>query len=476
MLDINQDNNFSLDIDINDDDKRHDECGVIGVYTDKPELSSQLVYYGLFALQHRGQESCGIASSAAGGEIKKSLGMGLVADLFKKDVIEKHQGSVSIGHVRYSTSGESKIENAQPLVVNYKEGTFALAHNGNLVNADSIRDLLEDSGVIFHTTIDTEVVANILARNYNGNLVKSVKNVVGLIKGAFAFVIMDSDNLIGVRDNFGMRPLCIGKRDDGYLLASESCAITAMGGVFVRDVEPGEIVVINKEGLRCIKSEKYCKRHSCIFEYVYFARPDSTIDGVNVYEARFNAGKILAKESPVKADLVFSVPDSGTPAAIGYAQELGIPYGLGLIKNRYAKRTFIEPNQALREEGVKLKLSVVKEIVKDKVVVMIDDSIVRGTTSRNLADLIRKAGAKEVHVRIASPPVQYSCYFGIDTPYRSYLIGASKTVDEMCEFIHADSLKFLSTKGLVKATGKDVGYCLACLNGEYPMEVPNFEK
>lgn len=475
MIETNQTEDMYSNLDMLDDDKRHEECGVVGVYTDKPELSSQLIYYGLFALQHRGQESCGIASSQEKDGINKTLGMGLVADLFKQDVIEKHQGNVSIGHVRYSTTGESRIENAQPLVVNYKKGSFALAHNGNLVNADAIRELLEDAGVVFHTTIDTEVVANMIARNFNGDLVKSVKNVTSLIKGAFAFVIMDSNTLIGVRDNFGLRPLCIGKRDDGYLLASESCAITAMGGTFIRDVEPGEIVVINEKGINCIKSEKYCRKHSCIFEHVYFARPDSTIDGVNVYKARYNAGRMLAKEAPVKADLVFSVPDSGTPAAIGFAQELGIPYGLGLIKNRYAKRTFIEPNQELREEGVKLKLSVVSEIVKDKVVVMIDDSIVRGTTSRRLAALIKKAGAKEVHVRIASPPVQYSCYFGIDTPYRTYLIGANKTVDEMRDFIQADSLHFLSIEGLVKATGKDDGYCLACLNGEYPMEVPNFE-
>lgn len=456
------------------DDKMHEECGVVGAYTNKPELASQLIYYGLFALQHRGQESSGIAIGTDKG-IEQHKGMGLVSETFTNDVVKKLAGNVAIGHVRYSTTGSSRIENAQPLVVNYKKGSFALAHNGNLVNADSLKEILEDSGVIFQTTTDTEVVANMVARNYKGDLIKSIKNVMEIIKGAFAFTIMDNNTLIGVRDHFGLRPLCIGKREDGYLLASESCAISAMGGEFIRDVDPGEIVVINENGIESIKSTKYAPKKSCIFEFVYFARPDSTIDGVNVYEARYNAGRQLAKESPVKADLVFSVPDSGTPAAIGYAQELGIPYGLGLIKNRYAKRTFIEPNQELREEGVKLKLSVLKELVKDKIVVMIDDSIVRGTTSKQLAKMVKKAGAKEVHMRVASPPVTHSCFFGINTPFRDYLLGATKTLEEMTEFIQADSLQFLSIEGLVKATGKENGFCLACLNGDYPMEVPNFK-
>jgi amidophosphoribosyltransferase len=428
----------------------------------------------LFALQHRGQESAGIAINT-GGKIEFHKDMGLVSDVLTKDVIEKLAGGISIGHVRYSTTGGSEKENAQPLVVRYKNGTIGLAHNGNLVNADALRNILEDSGVIFQTSTDTEVVANMIARNSNDDVVKSVRNVMEIIKGAFAFVIMTNKMLIGVRDHFGLRPLCLGQRPDGYLLASESCAINAMGGEFVRDIEPGEIVIINEEGVQSIKSTKYAQQKSCMFEYVYFARPDSTIDGINVYNSRYNAGRILAQEAPVKADLVFSVPDSGTPAAIGYAQELGIPFGLGLIKNRYAKRTFIEPKQELREEGVKTKLSVLKEIVKDKVVVMIDDSIVRGTTTRQLAEMVRNAGAKEVHIRIASPPVTHSCFFGIDTPFRSYLIGATKTVDQIKDFIKADSLYFLSLEGLIKSTGSEKGFCLACLNGDYPMEVPNFE-
>jgi len=457
-----------------DDDKLHEECGVVGVFSDNPEITSQLIYYGLFALQHRGQESAGIAINT-GGKIEYHKNMGLVSDVLTDDVIKRLSGGIAIGHVRYSTSGESQVENAQPLVVRYKKGSLALAHNGNLVNADSMREILEDSGVIFQTSIDTEVVANMIARNFNGDIIKSIKNVMEIIKGAFAFVMMTEKELIGVRDHFGLRPLCLGKRPDGYILASESCAISAMGGEFIRDIEPGEIVIINENGIESIKSAKYAQKKSCIFEYVYFARPDSDIDGINVYQARYNAGRILAKESPIKADLVFSVPDSGTPAAIGYAQELGIPFGLGLIKNRYAKRTFIEPKQELREQGVKTKLSVLKEIVKDKIVVMVDDSIVRGTTTRQLAQMVRDAGAKEVHVRIASPPVTHSCFFGIDTPFRSYLIGATKTIEEIKEFIKADSISYLSLEGLIEATSSEQGFCLACLNGDYPMEVPNFK-
>lgn len=455
------------------DDKMHEECGVVGVFSENPEITSQLVYYGLFALQHRGQESAGIAINTGGG-IEYHKNMGLVTEIFTDEIIKKLKGGIAIGHVRYSTTGDSLAENAQPLVVKCKGSTLALAHNGNLVNAVALKELLEDSGVIFQTSTDTEVVANLIARNYHGDMVKSVKNVLEIIKGAFAFVIMTEKELIGVRDPFGLRPLCIGKRSDGYVLASESCAVNAMGAEFVRDVEPGEMVVITEEGIESIKSNKYAKKRSCLFEFVYFARPDSTIDGINVYQARFNAGRLLAKEAPVEADLVFSVPDSGTPAAIGYAQELGIPYGLGLIKNRYAKRTFIEPRQELREQGVKIKLSVLKEIVKGKRVVMVDDSIVRGTTSRRIVEMIKEAGATEVHVRIASPPVTHSCFFGIDTPFRRYLIGAIKTVEEIRDFIKADSLYYLSLKGLIESTGDD-GFCIACLNGDYPMEVPNFD-
>jgi amidophosphoribosyltransferase len=459
-----------------EDDKLHEECGVVGVFTNNPDITSQLIYYGLFALQHRGQESAGIAIHT-GKKIEFHKDMGLVTDVLTQDVIDRLSGCIAIGHDRYSTSGEgekqSEKQNAQPLVVRYKEGSVALAHNGNLVNADSLREILEDDGVIFQTSIDTEVVANMLSRNFKGDIVKSIKNTMELVKGAYAFVVMTEKELIGVRDNYGLRPLCLGKREDGYLLASESCAISAMGGEFVRDIEPGEIVVINNDGVNSIKSTKYAQQKLCIFEHVYFARPDSNLDGVNVYETRYNSGKLLAQEAPVKADLVFCVPDSGTPAALGYAEELNIPYGLGLIKNRYAKRTFIEPKQSLREQGVKTKLSVLKEIVRDKVVVMVDDSIVRGTTTKQIVSMVKEAGAKEVHVRIASPPVTHSCFFGINTPDRSKLIGANKTLEEIQEYIKADSLHYLSLENLIKSTGSAAGYCNACLNGDYPMEVPN---
>ncbi len=457
-----------------DDDKLHEECGVVGVYSNKPEIVSQLAYYGLFSLQHRGQESAGIAVKCGGG-IEYHKGIGLVAEVFDDKILNNLIGGMATGHVRYSTTGDSLIQNAQPLVVKYRKGSIALSHNGNLTNTEALREMLEDNGVVFQTSTDTEVIANLLARNYKGDMVKAVKNIMEIIKGAFAFVVMTEKELIGIRDPFGLRPLCIGKREDGYLFASESCAITAMGGTFIRDVEPGEIVVVNEEGITSIASDRFVRRKSCIFEYIYFARPDSNIDGINVYQTRFNSGIELAKESPVEADLVFSVPDSGTPAAIGYAQELGIPYGLGLIKNRYAKRTFIEPNQALRDEGVKIKLSVLKEIVKDKRIVMIDDSIVRGTTSKRIVQKVREAGAKEVHVRIASPPVKYSCFFGIDTPFRRYLIGASKTEKEIEQFLEADSLQYLSPCGLLRATGQKNGFCMACLDGDYPMAVPNHD-
>lgn len=455
-----------------DEDKLHEECGVVGIFTDNVEITSQLIYYGLFSLQHRGQESAGIAIHT-GKRIEFHKDMGLVADVLEPKVIDKFSGDIAIGHVRYSSDGEREKQNAQPLVVRYKEGSIALAHNGNLVNADSLRDMLENQGVIFQTSTDSEVVANLISRHYKGDIVKSIQTTMELVKGAYAFVVMTEKKLIGVRDNYGLRPLCLGKREDGYMLASESCGITAMGGEFIRDIGPGETVVISENGVESIKSSKYAQQRLCIFEHVYFARPDSNLDGVNVYETRYNSGKLLAKEAPIKADLVFCVPDSGTPAALGYAQELNIPYGLGLIKNRYAKRTFIEPKQSLREEGVKTKLSVLKEIVKDKVVVMVDDSIVRGTTTKQIVKMVKEAGAKEVHVRISSPPVTHSCFFGINTPDRSKLIGAQKTIEEIKEYIQADSLHYLSLENLINATGSTAGYCKACLNGDYPMEVPN---
>ncbi|MTI70121.1 MAG: amidophosphoribosyltransferase [Firmicutes bacterium] len=454
-----------------DSDKLKEECGVMGVYSDDKQSTSQLIYFGLYALQHRGQESAGMAVSDD-GVIDYHKEMGLVPRVFNNKVLKELTGNVGIGHVRYSTTGESHVENAQPLVVKYKKGHIALAHNGNLVNASALRDMLENEGVIFQTSIDSEVVANLLARYHKDNIEESVKQVMEVLKGSFAFVLMNDDKVIGARDPHGLRPLCIGKTENGYILASESCALSTIGAEFVRDVEPGEVIVIDENGLKSIKSNKWCRKSLCMFELIYFARPDSTMDDINIYLARSEAGKILAKEAPVEADVVISVPDSGTPAAIGFAEESKIPYGVGLIKNKYTGRTFIQPNQELREQGVKIKLNVLKENVKDKRVVMVDDSIVRGTTSKRIVAMLKEAGAKEVHVRVSSPPVKYSCFFGIDTPYRKYLVGANYTVDEIRENIGADSLHYISLEGLKKSTKRESGFCLACLNGQYPMEVP----
>lgn len=453
------------------DDKLKEECGVFGICSSSDEDVASSIYYSLYALQHRGQESAGIAVSHD-GKIDHYKGMGLVPEVFNDNVLSKLKGSIGIGHVRYSTAGESHLLNAQPLVATYKKGSVAIAHNGNLTNADAIRGMLEEQGTIFQTTSDTEVVANLLARNNKEGIVKSIKKVTEILKGAYALVFITDDMLIGARDPFGLRPLCIGKTDNSYILASETCALDTLGAEYVRDVEPGEIVVIDKKELKSIKSDKWCKKNLCVFELIYFARPDSRIDDTSVYLFRSKTGKILAKEAPVEADIVISVPDSGTPAAIGYAEASGIPYGIGLIKNKYIGRTFIQPSQELREKGVKIKLNVLRENIEGKRVIMVDDSIVRGTTMRNLVEMLKKAGAKEVHVRVSSPPVTNSCYFGIDTPYRSQLVGAMKTVDEIKEMIGADSLAYLSQEGLMKATGQTKGFCKACFDGDYPMEVP----
>lgn len=452
------------------DDSLHEECGVIGIYRDERD-AARLAYYGLFALQHRGQESAGIAVNQAGNiEIKK--GMGLVADIFDEYSLDSLQGNIAIGHVRYSTAGDKDVRNAQPLVAKYKKGDIGLAHNGNLVNAQNIREILEDSGVIFHSTTDTESILNLIARYSSKGIENGIKNTMSLVKGAYALVLTTGDSLIGIRDPHGLRPLCIGKLKDGYVLASESCALDVLDAEFVRDVEPGEIVVINSEGLRSIEPANMCQKHLCVFELIYFARPDSILDGDSVYDFRVNAGRLLAKQRKIEADMVMPVPDSGVPSAIGYAKQSGIPYGEGLVKNRYIGRTFIQPTQEMRENAVKIKLSPLRQNLEGKRVIIIDDSIVRGTTCKRIVEQIRKAGAKEVHVCITSPPVQYSCYFGIDTPYREYLIGAQKSVDEISDYLGADSLTYLSLEALSEACGYKEQFCKACFDGKYPMEVP----
>lgn len=458
-----------------EEDKLKDECGVFGIRCESKDVDCvKLTYLGLYALQHRGQESAGIAAFN-GEDIECHKAMGLVSDLDYNHVTDNMNGNTCIGHVRYSTTGSSNIVNAQPLVIKYKMGNIAIAHNGNLVNADVLRDLLEDGGAIFQTTVDSEVMANLIARYAKRGIgiESAIQETMQAIKGAYALVIMADDKLIGVRDPQGIRPLCIGKIENGYILASESCAIDTIGGEFLRDVNPGEIVIIDDDGLKSIKIQEETKSSLCIFEYIYFARPDSTIDGISVYEARRAAGMRLAMEYPVDADIVIAVPDSGTVAAIGYAEQSKIPFGEGLIKNRYVGRTFIKPDQELRELAVQVKLNPLRRNIEGKRIVMVDDSIVRGTTCKRIVGLLKSAGAKEVHVRVCSPLVKYPCYFGIDTPERKQLIGANSTVDEIRELIGADSLGYISIEGLLESTASDEhGFCTGCFSGIYPMAVP----
>lgn len=458
-------------------DELHEECGVFGIYDlDGNDVASS-IYYGLFALQHRGQESCGIAVSDTNGpkgKVSSVKDMGLVNEVFTPESIEGLKGDIGVGHVRYSTAGASTRENTQPLVLNYVKGTLALAHNGNLINALELRHELEYTGAIFQTTIDSEVIAYHIARERLkvANVESAVKNAMHKIKGAYSLIIMSPRKLIGARDPFGFRPLVIGKRDNCYILASESCALDAVSAEFVRDVLPGEIVTITKDGIVSDTSMCQQKTARCIFEYIYFARPDSCIDGISVYNSRIMAGKILAQTYPVEADIVVGVPDSGNAAALGYSEESGIPYGMAFVKNSYVGRTFIKPKQSVRESSVKIKLNVLKEVVKGKRVVMIDDSIVRGTTSERIVRMLKNAGATEVHVRISSPPFLYPCYFGTDIPSDDQLIAHNNTVDQICDMLGANSLGYLDVGRLGEMLGSDMGYCSACFTGNYPIEPP----
>ena len=460
-------------------DKLHEECGVFGVFLNDPQKdATPLVYYGLFSLQHRGQESAGIAV-AKDFAIECRRGMGLVGEVFSPDLLGHLQGSAAVGHVRYSTSGTSCIENAQPFVSRFKLGSIAVAHNGTLTNASVIRELLEDAGIGFSSSSDSEVIINLITKNYKKGLEKSLTDTIQSIKGSYALVVLTGDALVGARDPNGIRPLCLGKLDGGWVLSSESCAIDAVGGEFVRDIEPGEILIINHDHVLSFTFSEKTPRASCAFEYVYFARPDSVIDSIDVYEARVRMGEILGRESLVDADLVIGVPDSGIPAAIGYGRAGGVPFGLGIVKSKYVGRTFIFPNQELREKAVSVKHNVIQSEVKGKRVVIIDDSIVRGTTSRRLVSILRKAGACEVHFRVCSPPVRFPCYFGIDTPHRHELISNMNSVSELCASLGADSLAFISVDGLLEAlAGKrgGKGFCLGCFIGEYPLHVPGEEK
>ncbi|NLW91935.1 MAG: amidophosphoribosyltransferase [Syntrophomonadaceae bacterium] len=461
-----------------EEDKFRDECGVFGIYLNKPEKdtdAARTTFYGIYSLQHRGQESAGIAVSD-GNRIEHYKGMGLVTQIFKDEHINKLTGNIAIGHVRYSTTGSSSLVNAQPLVFHYLNGMVALAHNGNLINTAELRKRLGTYGSVFQTTTDTEVIANLLARYSQDTMEDALAKCMIDIKGAFALLIMTEDRLVGVRDQWGIRPLCLGVIGDNYVLASESAALDTVGAAFVRDIEPGEIVVIDKNGLRSLRVVNSPGRAHCIFEYIYFARPDSTIDDINVYQARREMGRQLARESNIEADIVIAVPDSGTCAALGFAEESGLPFEEGLMKNRYVGRTFIQPTQQMREMGVKLKLNPNCRVVKGKRVVMVDDSIVRGTTSRKIVEMIREAGATEVHMVVASPPTKYPCYYGIDTSRREELIACTKALEDIRVFIGADSLHYLSMAGLKAAMNNhQPHFCAACFSGQYPVGIESQE-
>lgn len=457
-------------------DTIHEECGVFGIYSEKTTDVAMSAYYALFALQHRGQESCGIAVNDD-GVITCHKDNGLVNDVFKKDTLDAlGQGQMAVGHVRYGTTGSGGIFNAQPMVVNHIKGSMALAHNGNLTNSAELREALEMNGSIFHSTSDTEVISYIITKERISapSIEAAVFSAMYRLKGAYSLIIMSPTKLIAARDPLGFHPLCIGKKDGQIIFASETCALNTLGAKYVRDVRPGEIVVVDKYGMRSI--EGHCsdrKKALCVFEYIYFARPDSEVEGCSVHLARQKAGAFLAQQHPVEADVVIGVPDSGLDAAMGYAKESGIPYGLGFIKNKYIGRSFIQPTQAQRESDVRIKLNVVPSTIKGKRVVMIDDSIVRGTTCARIVNQLREAGAKEVHVRVSAPPFLFPCYFGTDIDSKENLIANNHTVEEICEIIGADSLGFLSVENVLQlADGCPLDLCAACFNGDYPVEPP----
>ncbi len=455
----------------------HEECGVFGVYSQENRNVAHTVYYGLYALQHRGQESAGIAVAYA-DKITYYKGMGLVADVFAGGNLERlPEGDIAIGHVRYSTTGASQLLNAQPVVFTGKCGKMAVAHNGNLTNTKQLRDELIARNAVFQTTIDSEVVAILINSLSDGDLLEGVKRACLKLKGSYALVIMTCDKLIAVRDPYGIRPLCMGTIEDDVVIASETCALDAVGANFLRDVKPGEIVVVDNGGIRSFVMESVpAESKMCIFEYVYFARHDSVLDGYSVYEARKKAGKLLAKHCPVKADVVSGVPDSGNVAARGYSEESGIPFVEALARNRYVGRTFIQPDQRQRESSLSVKLNALRGNVRGKRVVLIDDSIVRGTTMRKIIKMLRDAGAKEVHIRICSPIIKHPCHLGIDIQTYSQLIGAYKNEDEICESLGADSVRYLTVEQLLKTCeGAKTGFCLGCFNGEYPYSPDDYQ-
>ena len=459
------------ELDLFFENKMNEECGVFGVFNH--ENAAELTYYGLHALQHRGQEGAGIVTSD-GKTLHQHKGEGLVHNIFTQQDINRLAGIHAIGHVRYSTAGGGGIMNVQPFLFQSQTGRLGLCHNGNLVNAHQLKGYLENEGSIFQTTSDSEILAHLLKRQ-RGDMLSALKESLLYIEGAFAFLLLKENEMYIALDKLGLRPLSLGKiGENGFVVASETCAFDVIGATYIRDVKPGEVIRIDLEGMTSESYAVKCEQSMCSMEYVYFARPDSDIEGINVHQARKNCGRILAKEAPIEADIVVGVPDSGLSAAIGYAEESMIPFEIGMVKNKYIGRTFIQPSQSLREQGVKMKLSAVHSIVKDKRVVLIDDSIVRGTTSRRMVDMLREAGAREVHVRIASPEIKFPCFYGVDFSTYDELVAATHTTDQICELIGADSLAFVSVDGLTKGIGRDsklgknCGKCVACFNGDYP--------
>ncbi len=455
-------------------DKFKDECGVFGIFG-HPEAAN-LTYLGLYALQHRGQESAGICT-ADGEKMRISRAMGHVAEAFDEPALESLPGHIAIGHTRYSTAGESRLLNAQPILIDCAHGQIAIAHNGNLVNASELRERLVRDGSIFQTSSDTEVVLHLYARSREHTVEEALVESLAQVSGAFSFALLTKDRLIAARDAHGFRPLCLGKLDGAYIVTSETCALNLIGATYIRDVEPGEVLIISDGGLRSLHPFPPAPLAHCIFEHVYFARPDSYVFGRSVNEVRTDFGRILAAESPVEADVVVPIPDSGVCAAIGYGEASDIPVRFGLIRNHYVGRTFIQPQQSIRDFGVKVKLNPVRSILENKRVVLVDDSIVRGTTSRKIVRLVKAAGAREVHVRISCPPTISPCFYGVDTPSRKDLIGATHTVPEIRDFLEADTLAYLSLNGLRQAVGdRRNSYCTSCYTGVYPVSFPQDEK
>ena len=450
-------------------DKFHDECGVVGVYG-HPDAAN-LVYLGLYALQHRGQESAGIAASS-NGKMHLEVGMGLVADVFSDARLKKLPGNIAVGHNRYSTTGVSKVKNAQPCLIEYSGGTMAMGHNGNLVNASEIRKELGAAGAIFQSTNDSEVIVHLMAQSRRNSFVDRAVAALSQVKGAYSIVLMSENELIAARDPQGFRPLCLGKLDGAYIVASESCVMDLVEAEFIREIEPGELILINQFGVKSFHPFQKTSTKQCVFEHIYFSRPDSYLFGHSVYSTRKLMGKALAREKPVEADVVVPVPDSGVISAMGYSEEAKIPFQMGLIRNHYVGRTFIEPQSQIRNFGVKVKLNAVKPVIEGKRVIIIDDSIVRGTTSKKIVRMLREVGAREVHVRISSPPTTHSCFYGIDTPTKGELIASNMDIDQTCKYLGADSLHYMSLEKMLKIFGEQKDdFCAACFDGRYPVDV-----